>query len=49
MAAITEYNAELKIWSGPEFISSDPTVSLGQSLLDSLEIHGDKIMQVRLE
>lgn len=49
MAAKTEYNAELKIWSGPECIRGDPTISFGKSLLDILEKHGDKILQVRLE
>lgn len=49
MAAKTEYNAELKEWSGPEFIGGDPTVSFGKSLLDILEKHGDKVMQVRLD
>lgn len=47
MAAATKYNAEEKIWSGPEYTFKNPTVSFGQSLLDKLELHGDKLMQVR--
>lgn len=47
MTEVTKYNAELKIWSGPEYISRNPTVSFGKSILDKLELHGDKIMQVR--
>lgn len=46
MAASTEYNAELKEWNGPEFKFADPAISFGQTLLDRLEKHGDKIMQV---
>lgn len=48
MAAITKYIAEQKIWSGPEYVCKNPTVPFGKSLIDKLEMHGDKIMQVRL-
>lgn len=44
----TAYNAEEKIWSGPadKPLSAGPNISYGQLLIDRLDQHGSKLIQL---
>lgn len=46
----TKYDAELKEWSGPPVadMKIDTTMPLGEFLLEKLQYHGDKLIQVRI-
>lgn len=45
----TKYNAEQKLWEGPEIKSLfNPKVSIGQVIIRMLSMHGPKIAQASI-
>lgn len=40
------YNCDEKVWSGPEFDHRKFDVPFGELLLNELERHGEKVIQV---
>lgn len=43
----TVYNADEKVWSGPKIDKQVFDLPLGETLLNALQKHGEKLIQVR--